>query len=303
MFSNIISRPCGRLRTAGLGQGNRLRMKGSIVLLLVANLACRESPPSPPDQLALVAGKPIDAAELRASLDEARSRGAMSEQLEALTTGGRRNALDSLVDEFLFAAAARRDGLDLDEHVERDVQRLVRRHLASEYIRWSLGKQDFSDGKLRAYYESHAEVFMRPKRVLARHVVVSERALAEDLRDKVLAGADFAELARNHNIDATARRGGDLGWLAPGTMVSEFEDVLFALDPSETSPVLETRFGFHVIQVKQVQNPVLPAYTKVKQAVRRSLEQKIVEELRGKAKASLGVQYAADIEMRLERSK
>ena len=71
------------------------------------------------------------------------------------------------------------------------------------------------------------------------------RALKERLENK----ADFAELARVHSEDASASKGGDLGWVLPGDTVPEFERAMNALKPGEISDPVQTPFGWHLIQV------------------------------------------------------
>lgn len=76
------------------------------------------------------------------------------------------------------------------------------------------------------------------------------RALKERLENK----ADFAELARIHSEDASASKGGDLGWVLPGDTVPEFERAMDALKPGEISDPVKTPFGWHVIQVLERSN-------------------------------------------------
>jgi len=93
----------------------------------------------------------------------------------------------------------------------------------------------------------------------ARHIlirtseVVSENEAKhrlEGLRERVVLGnADFGELARQHSEDASATKGGDLGWLSPGDTVPEFEHAMNALKPGEVSEPVRTSFGWHLIQV------------------------------------------------------
>lgn len=92
----------------------------------------------------------------------------------------------------------------------------------------------------------------------ARHIlirineVVSEeeaRRKLENLRERLVNGANFAELARLYSQDGSAAKGGDLGWLNPGDTVPEFERAMNALKPNEISPVVQSPFGMHLIQV------------------------------------------------------
>ncbi len=77
------------------------------------------------------------------------------------------------------------------------------------------------------------------------------RARAEDLRKRIVdKGESFAELAKKYSDDpGSAAQGGDLGWQKRGTFVPEFEAAVYKLDPGQISTVVETEFGFHVIQL------------------------------------------------------
>ncbi len=94
----------------------------------------------------------------------------------------------------------------------------------------------------------------------ARHILLRAKEGASDadlrariarLRERIVAGEDFAELARVNSEDGTAARGGDLGWIAPGDTVPEFERALNALREGEISQPVQTPFGWHVVQVQE----------------------------------------------------
>ena len=75
------------------------------------------------------------------------------------------------------------------------------------------------------------------------------RQLAAQTREEAMAdGADFAAIAREKSEDASAERGGDVGTLGRGRLAPEYEAAAFALSPGDTSEVVETEFGFHIIQ-------------------------------------------------------
>lgn len=94
----------------------------------------------------------------------------------------------------------------------------------------------------------------------ARHIlirvneVVSEteaRRKLEGVRERIANGVDFAEQARLYSQDGSAAKGGDLGWLNPGDTVPEFELAMNALKLDEVSPVVQSPFGMHLIQVQE----------------------------------------------------
>ncbi len=97
----------------------------------------------------------------------------------------------------------------------------------------------------------------------ARHILVRTNQITSDeqaqqrlrqVRDRLLAGESFEELARRHSDDATAPQGGDLGWLSPGETVPAFEQAMNALQPGELSEPVKSPFGWHLIEVLERRN-------------------------------------------------
>lgn len=88
----------------------------------------------------------------------------------------------------------------------------------------------------------------------ARHILLAgenARSRLQRLRSRLEDGADFAELAREHSEDpGSAERGGDLGWVGSGALVSEFENVMDGLNPGQVSQPFETQFGWHIVRVE-----------------------------------------------------
>ena len=134
--------------------------------------------------------------------------------------------------------------------------------LVSKMLDKEIGSQvAVKPADVSAFYEKNPERFQKPEAVHASHVLITvpqgadaatkaaARAKAEDVLKQARAGADFATLARTYSNDASAPRGGDLGFFPKGQMVPAFEAAAFALAPNQISDVVETPFGFHVIKV------------------------------------------------------
>jgi peptidyl-prolyl cis-trans isomerase SurA len=92
----------------------------------------------------------------------------------------------------------------------------------------------------------------------ARHILIKVNELTPEaeakrrlvaLKERIENGADFAELARLNSEDASAAKGGDLGWLSPGDTVPEFERAMMALPVGGLSEPVKSPFGWHLIQV------------------------------------------------------
>jgi len=87
------------------------------------------------------------------------------------------------------------------------------------------------------------------RRATARHILVETEVECNDLKGKIVNGADFAELAREHSKCPSGSDGGDLGEFSPGQMVREFDEVVFSADLNEVQGPVKTQFGYHLLEV------------------------------------------------------
>ena len=111
---------------------------------------------------------------------------------------------------------------------------------------------------VQRYYDDNQQQYSTPEQVRASHILfktegkddAAVKKQAEDTLAKVKGGADFAALATKLSEDeGSATKGGDLGFFGKGTMVKEFDDVAFSLKPGETSGLVKSQFGYHIIRV------------------------------------------------------
>ena len=106
-------------------------------------------------------------------------------------------------------------------------------------------------------------------KVIARQIVVVTRAKAEEILDKLKAGADFATIAKAESIDrASARKGGLMAPLpADSDLAKKLEDV----DEGELSGIIRTDFGYHILKVVRRETPERPAYASVHEKLRQEI--------------------------------
>ena len=83
----------------------------------------------------------------------------------------------------------------------------------------------------------------------ARHILVDNEELCEELKTKIADGADFAEVAKEHSSCPSGSSGGDLGSFGPGQMVKEFDEVVFSAPVNEVQGPVKTQFGYHLLEV------------------------------------------------------
>lgn len=136
---------------------------------------------------------------------------------------------------------------------------------AFEELRKTAVGRNVSDAEIQeAFDRNRSQLQSAPATVTFRQVVVAPKASAaakarakakaDSLLVEIRKGGDFEQIAKRESMDQASKpQGGDLGWNRRGAMVPEFERMMFALNPGQVSPVVETAFGFHVIRVDRVQ--------------------------------------------------
>ncbi|MFO7603737.1 MAG: peptidylprolyl isomerase [Gammaproteobacteria bacterium] len=146
------------------------------------------------------------------------------------------------------------------------------------------------------------------QQTLARHILITTNEVVSDadarqrlqrLRERLLAGEDFATLSQANSDDkAAAANGGSLGWVNPGVMVPEFQEVMDTLAPGELSQPFQSRFGWHLVQVmSRRQHDDTEQYTRTR--ARQSLgERKLSEATQNWLRRLRDESY---VEYRLER--
>jgi peptidyl-prolyl cis-trans isomerase C len=147
------------------------------------------------------------------------------------------------------------DESELREYTRRDL-------IISNFIEQVITpKITVSEEESKKFYDQNLDKFKRDETVRASHILcgVDSKATAEEkkkarekaekLRKELTGGADFATLAKENSTCPSSQQGGDLGYFGKGQMVPPFEQAAFALKPGETSDIVETQFGYHIIKV------------------------------------------------------
>jgi peptidyl-prolyl cis-trans isomerase C len=183
-----------------------------------------------------------------------------------------------------------------DKLKEQIVQRQSIRTLIDQEI---VPKIKISDEQAKEFYDKNPKLFQRPEEVHAQHILLKieknadEKTRTEarnkltDLKKKIDAGGDFAELAKANSQCPSAPQGGDLGFFSRGKMVPAFEKVAFELKPNQVSDIVETDFGYHLIKVLE--------HREAKTLSLEEVQPKIVSNLRRRQIQADAEKYAADL--------
>ncbi len=220
--------------------------------------------------LAVVNGRPITRAMLEAYGMERRS-----------PTGGplpEKRLLDELIAQELLVQQAERSGLAQRPDVRRRLELQRRNVLAMTMLREEIGRQPVTDKELRKLYDELVAKQPR-KEYKARHILVKDEKTARELIARLDKGADFAELARKHSIGPSGKQGGELGWFSPSQMVKPFADAVAALEKGAyTKTPVQTRFGWHVVQLEDVRELPAPEFEQVRDRLREVLQRRRVQQ-------------------------
>jgi peptidyl-prolyl cis-trans isomerase C len=182
-------------------------------------------------------------------------------------------------------------GVSLDQAVEAQGMTVagLRADIAEQqriqhiYQEQTAGVKEPTEGEIATFYEENVSSFKTEDYATARHILIgctedaspeehaSAQAEAEAVRQRLVAGADFAEVAREKSTCPSKERGGDLGSFARGRMVSEFEEAAFSQEIGVVGPVVKTRFGYHIIEVTDRQPGATQSLDQVQAQIRDHL--------------------------------
>lgn len=110
---------------------------------------------------------------------------------------------------------------------------------------------EITDEELKTYFDENKDSFGEAEQVKASHILVEDENKAKEIKAKLDADEDFAELAKEFSTDeSTKESGGELGFFSKGTMVAEFDAAAFTLAVDQISDPVKSEYGYHIIKVE-----------------------------------------------------
>jgi peptidyl-prolyl cis-trans isomerase SurA len=134
--------------------------------------------------------------------------------------------------------------------------------LTQEVVRREVGSHiNIATDEVKQYYDAHPQEFTRPEQVVLAEIFLSTEGKspeeieavqkkAEDLRNRVLKGDDFNEIAKRYSEGSTAKDGGDLGTFKQSELAPQLEEVVFKMEKGQITDVIQTKTGFEVLKVE-----------------------------------------------------
>ncbi|MBL4617576.1 MAG: peptidylprolyl isomerase [Robiginitomaculum sp.] len=167
--------------------------------------------------------------------------------------------LDELIDQRLLALEAVKRKLDQDPEALNRLAIAREKILGNILVERAIADAVTEDTISRLYKEQ-AKLAKPSEEVRARHILVNTKEEAAQIRILLVNGATFAALAFERSKDSTTRlEGGDLGFFSMASMVEPFSKAAFALKPDEISQPVQTKYGWHIIQLKERRKTKTPS--------------------------------------------
>lgn len=218
--------------------------------------------------------------------DMSRAETEMFNQLVNVPKKARRKVLiEYLIETQLLATAAKEAKISETDAFKSSQEYYHRRALRDNYF----SKQVFGSvtpADIKSMYEEAG----KQEEAKVKHILVKEEAKAKELHDKIVKGADFAALAKEHSIDPGSKaKGGELGYILKEQVVPSFSKAAFDLKKKgDISQPVKSQFGYHIIQLEEKRMRPLPPFDSVKERIKEVLwKQKahdLIEGLRKTAK-------------------
>lgn len=201
-------------------------------------------------------------------------------------------AVNQVVNAKIVNEKIAKTNLDNDPAVKQQLEAAKEQIVRNVFIQKEVEKA-MTDERLKQAYDQYTANFPEIEEVKTRHILVQDEELAKDLLKQIKDGADFAALAKEHSIDATKDKGGELNYIAKTDQVlPEFADAALALDVGEVSKKpLETQFGYHIIETLDKRTRKPAEFEQAKPFLAAQIRNDVLNEL------VEGWREAADIEV------
>ncbi len=243
--------------------------------------------PFPEDQRSMLERRVLDGLITRATLEAETQRLGItvaSDEIEAVLEQFR----GQFPDRDTFMSVLQQQGYT-EERFEAELQRQMA--IEQLFEQEVFAGITVEENELQEFYDENTMYFEQPEQVSARHIILTTQGAENDtarnairqelegLRRRIVGGEDFADVAQQYSQDGSASSGGSLGTFGRGQMVPAFEEVAFSLPVGELSQIVETQFGYHLVEVTER----IPARTIPYPEVRGQIEDFLLEDIRNRA--------------------
>ena len=194
--------------------------------------------------------------------------------------------LGYVMDRVLVSEAAKKAGVEDDPTFLQRNAFTQRKDLPDLFISQKL-VENITDAKVDAYYKENIVNGSRQEEILARHILLDSKDMADAVLASLSGGADFAQLAKERSKGPSGASGGAFGYFGRDSMVAEFSEAAFKLKKGDSSQPVKTQFGWHISKLEDKRAKPTPKLEQVRGQIYQLLigeaRREIYEEMREKA--------------------
>ena len=240
-----------------------------LIIGLLAFTGCEKAkskPAAKKDVVATVGNEVITMQDLDARIAK------MPSYYQTMLKDRKKDVLEDMVLEILFYNEAKKRGLQNDKEVKEMLEEAQKKIMVAKLVKDEIeNKVSVSDKEVESYYNAHKEEFNIPERWKASHILLKTEEEAKAVLADLAQGKSFEDEAKDKSQDTSAKKGGDLGYFAKGQMIPEFEEAVSKLEVGQTSGVVKSQFGYHVIKLIDKKPPQAQELKDVSEKIKNEL--------------------------------
>ncbi|MFH1394960.1 MAG: peptidylprolyl isomerase [Candidatus Omnitrophota bacterium] len=196
----------------------------------------------------------------------------LPKQYRAVIKSRKRDYLEELINDKLLYQEALRKNVHKNLEVKKLIQEAQKKIIVARLLQDEIDDViNIKEEEIVNFYYANQSGYMTPEVMRASHILMTSRQDAEDIVEQLSLGADFEQLAKAKSVDPTARNGGDIGYFAKGQLMPKFEGACNELDIGETSGVVRTKLGYHIIKLTDRKAPTLKPIEEVTDNIKAKL--------------------------------
>lgn len=209
-------------------------------------------------------------------------------------------ALESLISEKIVELEVKKENIEVtEEDIEKEIKKIIDYYGGEDAFNQALENVGYTkddmkknikasieieklltpsinitEDEMKQYFDDNKTSFAQQEQAKTSHILVDSEEKAQEVKNKLLAGEDFIELAKEYSLDPSNKdSGGDLGYVVRGEMVPEFEEVVFTLEVGKISDPVRTQYGYHIIKVEEIKEAKEANYDEIKEEIKEILIQ------------------------------
>lgn len=200
-----------------------------------------------------------------------------NQKFEDLDKNVQENIIKSYVQSRILESEAEKSGIRESKEYKDKLEKIKKQVALQLFIENQI-KSKVTEDKIKAKYNKFKKDISGKKEVKARHILVDSKEKAEEIKNKLDKGSNFADLAKEYSKDQSSKvKGGELGYFSEGQLVPEFESKAFSMKKGQVSAPVKTQFGYHIIKVEDKRPVKVPSYDEIKSSIEGRLSREFFE--------------------------